>query len=103
MTDGVFFGHSHKLLLNKFFDSDPPTMRKVATNVVACWLPERWPTATVVADAKISFISTNDMSTGNPKIFSMKDICICAVGQNTAQLQTSFFSDKEIFASMDPK
>ena len=35
-------------------------------------------------------------------MISMKDICDCAVGLNTARLQIPF-SDKDTFESIDPK
>ena len=42
------------------------------------------------------------LSTESLKIISIKDICNCVAGLNTAQLQI-FFSDKGIFESIDPK
>ena len=63
-----FFGHHCQFLLNKFFDPNTPSLRKVddgekkkkmlfivATNFVASRLPERRPTGTPTARANFLF------------------------------------------------
>ena len=83
MADGVWkvIGHFEPLSLNKFFDPSAPSMRKVrdrkkrkengkwkimmkivATNVVASCSPERRPTATPTARAKI--VATTSLPVG---------------------------------------